>query len=205
MFAAIENIQSLIGIEDYVIALTLDDDDDSVNNPEVKERLKKYDKLIVDWGLSESKIHSINRNIPTDIAWKLLLVVADDFVFIKQDFGKDILQAFEENPGAGLIHFPDGKQNEKLITLPLMTREYYELFGYVYNPAYENLWADNEQMAVAKKLGKYRYIPTHIARHEHPIWGYGVQDELSKKQDSPENYARDRKTFQERQAKNFYL
>lgn len=204
-FKCLDNIRSLIGISDYVISANLDEDDTSMNNPKVIERLKSYDKLVVCWGLSESKIAAINRDIPTDIAWRHLLVTSDDMVFIKQDFGKEILKAFKDNQDAGLIHFDDGKMGQRLITLPLMTREYYERFGYVYNPEYESVYADNEQMEVAKILGKYKFVEGDIVRHEHYRWGFGPQDELSKKEDSPENYAKDRKTFQQRKAKNFYL
>jgi hypothetical protein len=204
-FKCIENIQSLIGLVNYNIAATLDIDDETMCNIGVKERLKKYDNLIVYWGLSKNKIDAVNRSIPTGVSWKYLLVTSDDMVYIKKDFGKYILKAFEENPEAGLIHFPDGTMGERLITLPLMTKKYYELFGYVYNPSYESVYADNEQMDVAKKLGKYKYIPTDIVRHEHYRWGFGSQDELSKKEDGQESYKIDRETFLRRKAINFEI
>jgi hypothetical protein len=205
MFSAIDNIQSLIGISNYLITLTLDLDDPTMNNEEIKGRLKKYDNLIVYWGLSRSKIEAINRSIPMNVSWRYLLVTSDDMVYIKKDFGKDIIEEFEKDKGIGLLHVPDQHVNEKLITLPLMTREYYELFGYVYNPEYDSVKADGEQMEVAQRLGKYKYRPINIVRHEHYRWGYGQKDELNKKQDCPEKYIKDGQTFQRRKMMNFGL
>lgn len=205
MFAAIENIQSLIGIDDYLIALALDLDDESVNNQPVKERLKGYDNLIVYWGLSGSKIKAVNRSIPMNIAWRYLLVTSDDMWYIKKDFGRDIIKAFEDNPEAGLLHFPDQHVNSKLITLPLMTRAYYERFGYVYHPDYISLKADGEQQEVAIRLNKYKYVPINIVEHRHWRWKKAEKDSLYKQQDTAGNYAADGITFHNRMVKKFDL
>jgi hypothetical protein len=204
-FASLGNITSLIGIESYLIVAALDLDDPSMNNESVIERLNTYSKLMVSWGHSNNKIHAVNRSIPLNVDWKYLLVTSDDMWYLKQDFGKDIIEAFKKNPDKGLIHFPDGHVNEKLITLPLMSREYYEPFGYVYHEDYMSVYADNEQMEVAKKLKKYKYIDTNIVCHRHAAWGYGKPDALLKKTEDPTNYAIDRKTFLRRQSENFGL
>lgn len=205
MFAAIENIQSLIGIENYIIALALDLDDESVNNQPVKEKLKEYDNLLTFWGVSRNKIDAVNRSIPMHYGWDILLVVSDDMKFVKQDFGKDIVEAFEQNPDAGLVHFPDGFVQSKFVTLPLMSRKYYEFTGYVYNNIYKSVYADREQTEVAKILGKYVFIDKEIVRHEHYRNGYGSPDELNKEQENQNVYAKDAAVYAQRKSINFGL
>lgn len=204
-FAAIDNIISMIGEGvDYRIQLTLDLDDASMSNQDVRDRINSYgERVKAYWGTSTGKINACNRDMEFSGEWDILLLHSDDFVFTKLDFGKDILEAF--NGYSGLVHFPDGFQNERLITYPMMTREYFNLFGYIYHNAYDSVYPDNEQMAVAKKLGRYKYVPTCIFLHQHYLAGFGRQDELSKKEDSPENYQKDRATFLRRKAINFDL
>lgn len=206
-FSCLENIKSLIGIDDYIICCALDLDDPTMNNKLVKERLNTYDKLRVYWGISKSKIHAINRNVPLDVDWKYLVCVADDFWFLKKNFGKQIISDFEKYfPDTdGLLHYPDGRVNKKLVTLPVMGRKYYERFGYIYNSEYVSVKADKEQMEVAQILGKYKYVPIQIADHRHPRWNFGEKDDQLKMQDSPLNYAKDGMTFNKRKMERFGL
>jgi len=48
----------------YRISLTLDSDDEILNQPEVIERINTYPNVSIEWGLSGSKIAAINRNLP---------------------------------------------------------------------------------------------------------------------------------------------
>lgn len=206
MFSCIENIKSLIGIEDYIIALALDLDDQTVNNPEVKQKLKGYDNLIVYWGLSKNKIDAVNRSIPKHFAWKYLVVMSDDMLFLMKDFGKIIIDTFVQHPYAGLLHFPDQKNKvNNILTLPVMRRSFYELFGYVYHPSYISVKADKEQMEVGKRLNQYLYVPIEgFVKHCHPRWGWPA-DEQNNRQENPNIYAVDGATFAKREAANFDL
>lgn len=206
-FDAVDNIQSMIGIEEFVIASALDLDDSSMNDWGVRNKIKEYDNLIIYWGLSKNKISAINRSIPMNIDWTHMIVSSDDFVFLKRGFGQQILHDFEQYfpDGDGLLHYPDGHVNEKLITLPIMGRAYYERTNYIYNPDYISVYGDCEQQEVAKKLGKYQYVPIQIADHQHFRWGFGGKDDLMAKTDSPENYQKDRATYNRRKLLNFGL
>lgn len=137
-------------------------------------------------------------------AWKYLLVTSDDMIFVKKNFGSDIISAFEKYPHAGLIHFPDQRQKQRLVTLPLMSRRYYEKFNYVYQPDYISVKADMEQMIVAQRLGEYQYVPINIVEHRHPRWGFET-DQQYKMQDNQNMYAIDGATFAKREGANFYL
>ncbi len=113
-------------------------------------------------------MHAINRGME---GWKGDIVVnmSDDMRFLVPGYDIKIINAFADNLDQ-FIHFPDGRVNHLLPTMSIMGRTYYERFGYIYHPQYFSLWCDNEAMDVAKKLGKWKYVPERIFDHYHPAW-----------------------------------
>jgi hypothetical protein len=205
MFAAIDNIISMIGDGiDFHIQLTLDIDDISCANEEVKNRINAYgEKVSAMWGLSGSKTIAINRDMEFAPEHQILCLHSDDMVFIKQDFGKDILEAFEN--WEGLVHFPDQQIGDKLITYPMMHRNYFNRFGYIYHPSYISVFSDGEQHEVAQLLNQYKFVNKAILEHRHHIWGFGPADDLLKRTEDPTNYQKDCEMYKERKQLNFYL
>jgi len=78
---------------------------------------------------------------------------------IREEFYKNLDQ---------FVHFPDGFTADRLATMSIMGREYYNRFKYIYHPDYISLWCDNEAMEVAKMLGCYTYVDKNIFQHLHP-------------------------------------
>lgn len=192
-FKCLDNISSLAKHDDYFILASLDLDDKSMANPEVRDRIKQYPKVVAYYGTSQSKIHAINRDMEFSGDWDILCNHSDDMVFIKEGYDLDILDAF--NGFDGLVHFPDQKVGAKLITYAMMSRGYYDLDGHIYYPRFKSVYADNYQQWLAQKRKQYKYVPLRILDHEHSIWGYGPPDELLKRTEDPVNYERDRKIF----------
>lgn len=189
--------------EDFEVISAFDEDDDVMNNDEVKIRLNDYSQVKYFYGHSNGKIHAINRELDKiNPQSKIVVCHSDDMYIIKFGFDDIIRQH------CGLddyVHFPDGHVNERLSTYSIMGRQYFDRFGYIYHPDYNSVYADNEQDAVAKRLGRYKYINEKIVRHEHPIWGYGIADDLTKKSEDPINYKKDHEVFLRRKAVNFGL
>ena len=185
---------------DYFIQLSLDEDD---------EQLSEYFKIISPIhekiiGSSKNKIDAINRDMDlVDQWWDILINVSDDQVFIKKDFDLDIVNNMG-NDGDMFLHFPDGNQGD-LATMSIIGRKYYLRDGYIYNPNYESVYCDNEAQDVAKLRNCYKLVNTHIFNHEHPAWGKGQTDEQYKKNEHFLVYEKDRQTYINRAAKNFYL
>lgn len=207
MFGCLDNIISKAMHDDYKIQLTLDYDDKEVIGDDVKERIASYgDKVYAIWGKSENKIHAVNRDIEFSCDWDVLVLTSDDFWFDIAGFDLEIIKAAKENPDC-LLHFPDGHANDRLITMPIMDRSYFNRTGYVYYPGYQSVYADNEQMEVAKILGRHRFYNKRLFTHRHPANGakYGPADELLKKTEDPVNYKIDGALFKERQKRNFDL
>jgi hypothetical protein len=185
------------------ILVKADWDDNSMRDIEMPEGIK------VEWGVSTSKIHAINRDVPTD-GWDILINFSDDQLFVKYGWDVEVRDAFEQHGLDTIIHWPDNcPYRERLIAMSIIGKEYYDRFGYVYHPSYFSLWCDNEFMDVSKALVRYRYMggPNHdniLSHHIHPahIKGLEYDDQLRK---TEAYYHIDEKNYNERKARNFDL
>lgn len=194
-FAAVKNIQTL-SKSDYIIVAKLDTDDKAM-----QDRFDEVNRCgaIIVWGTSKNKIDAINRDIPTD-RWDILVNMSDDMVFTKDGFDLDIIEAFNGDYDQ-FIHFPDGFTAERLCSMSIIGKDYYERFGYVYHPDYVSLWCDNEAQDVAKELGKYKFVNKDILKHMHPAFtGVGHDDQL---RHTEKFYRQDQRTYNKRKACGF--
>lgn len=191
-FACLDNITSLARHDDYEIIATLDADDLSMANSVVRDRIAQYPKVIAYYGFSKNKIDAINKNLGFATG-EIILNHSDDMVFIKGGYDLDILEAFKDFKG--LVHFPDQQTGNRLITYAMMHKEYLDLDGWIYNPEFISVCADNFQQDVAKKRKKYKFVEMKILEHRHAIWGFGIPDALLKRTEDPINYKKDRETY----------
>ena len=174
MMKTINTIRTFSTNQDYTIGITIDDDDsDTLSSREFKE-LQNQPNIYFNFGKSNSKVHAINRGMAD---WKgdIIVNVSDDMIFLVPGYDIKIINAFAGDLDL-FLHFPDGRVNELLPSMSIMGRTYYDRFGFIYHPQYFSLWCDNEAMDVAKKLGKYKYIPERIFDHYHPAWTGEVID-----------------------------
>lgn len=193
-FKAIENINAL-SKTDHIIVAKLDTDDKAM-----QDRFDEVNRCgaIIIWGTSKNKIDAINRDIPD--GWDILVNMSDDMVFTKEGFDLDIIEAFNGDYDQ-FIHFPDGFTGERLCSMSIIGKPYYDRFGYVYHPDYVSLFCDNEAGDVAKGLGKYKFVKKDIFKHMHPAWlGYGHDDQL---RHTEKFYRQDQRTYNKRKAWGF--
>lgn len=202
-FAAVANIIDNALHDDYVILATLDIDDTSMNNPETIKQIAAIDKVLPMFGVSDSKVSAINRDISHAPPWDILCLHSDDMHFTKAGFDLDIIEAMQQYfPDTdGMLHFPDQKAGKETCTYQIIGRKYYERQGYIYNPAYSSLFADNEETEKARALGKYAFIDKQILEHQHPVWGFGEYDRLLKHTQG--FWKRDKRVFYQRKSINF--
>lgn len=181
---------------DTFFSITIDDDDYEINK-EIYDQVPEIVK-----GFSRSKIHAINRDIP--IGWDVILLAADDMFPLLHGFDQAIIdrmtEAFPDTDGA--LWFNDGHTTDRLNTLPIIGRKYYDRFGYIYHPYYYSLFCDNEFTDVAKKLNKIKYFPEIIIRHEHPDWGGKVPSDALYERNN-KFWAADQRTYNVRKLKGF--
>lgn len=186
--------------------VSIDKDDLSMQNSYLTNALIEMNNVSVSYGFSENKIHAINRDIEKIKDWDVLVLGCDDMICQVQGWD-DILrnEMFEHFTDLdGVLWHSDGYVHERLNTLPIIGRKYYERFNYIYNPSYTSLWADNEFMEVANGLGKQKYFPECLFRHEHFSNNRTIRpDALMKKNES--YFKSDQQVYEKRKAINFEL
>jgi hypothetical protein len=193
-------------IEDTDFLISLDEDDKEMNTNEVLGRLSNYKNTKVIVGLSKSKIDAVNRDLNNyKEHWDIVLLASDDMVPQIKGYD-DIIRhnmMFNYPDTDGILFFNDGFQGNKLNTLCILGKNYYERFNYIYHPDYKSCWSDNEFMVVGNILKRQSYIDQVIIRHEHPDWGYGNPDHVH--QNNVSDWQHDYDVYNKRLINNFYL
>jgi hypothetical protein len=211
-FVGLDNIISnLSDLNNFCILVSLDVDDVSMNNKDTIMKLTEYvqkypNKIIVKFGFSKSKVDAINRDV-NDIKdvfnFDIIVNFSDDMEFIQHSFDEVIRNKFYVNyPDTdGNIYFNDGFTGDRLCTMSIIGRKYYDKYNYIYHPSYHSLWCDNEYTEVAKRNQKMLYFHENIYRHNHPSNIGGFIDELLIKTESFSDI--DRQNFENRLKNNF--
>lgn len=208
----IEGLESIINnltdSENASVLVSLDKDD---------PRLKDYEELIKPYyekifikvviGISSNKINAINRDITAYKGhWDILVCMSDDMRFTAKGFDHVIRydMSFRLN-GHGVLHYKDPNQPDNYMTMSIISRSYYDLDGYIYNPSYKSLYADLEAEAVAKNRGLYSFIDVPIFVHLHPSLGLSDYDEQYRITESEPIRLADHDNYWNRKQNNFYL
>jgi len=195
--------ENLINKEDFQFLISIDEDDAVLNNDEVKELLSKFPNTKVVVGPSIGKIGAVNRDMDHAEPWEIVVLLSDDMMPKLKGFDmiirKDMHKTFPD--GDGVLWYNDGHQGDKLNTLCILGKKYYDRFGWIYHPGYKSLFSDNEFMEVSKLLGKVKYNSLCIIEHQHWAWGYGNMDDLYKANEK--YFQEDQAFFQKRSAENF--
>lgn len=120
----------------------------------------------------------------------IYVVVSDDFLPARR-WGDEILRDF--HGGEFVLKINDGLQRW-IITLPILSREYYQKLGYVYHPNFLHMFVDTyftHEAEVNEVIHKRNDL---LFPHRHYSVAKTPKDEVSKKADSTWN-----------QGKNTYL
>lgn len=156
-----------------VIYVSCDSDDKSMIN------FPKSEFGGVVWGRADnhSKVEAINRTFDKSGGtiggnwcfndWEIVLVASDDMTPIVQGYDNIIREEmFKHFPDTdGVLWFYDGFRRD-LNTLTILGRKYYDRFNYIYNPAYQSYYCDNELTDIATILGKQVFVDQCIIRHD---------------------------------------
>jgi len=204
-FKALDNIVTLTESSDYIIVATLDTDDLTMNNETVIQRMDKYSKLKVIWGTSTGKINAVNRDLNELPPYDILVLMSDDMEFAVKGFDLEIIKDMQTYfpDKDGLLHYPDGYANQRLVTMPILGYNWVRHFKYIYHPDYVSLYCDNEQMEVAIRVDRYKYLHKNLFIHQHPAWGAAPMDDQYRLTESYMDV--DRTTFHHREKHNFDL
>lgn len=208
-FAGIKNITDNVSSDNYQIVVSCDSDDASMRWENIKERFEAINnnKILIAWGLSDNKIHAVNRDVDKADPWGILVVMSDDMAFQVKGFDdiirKDMVEYFPD--GDGFLHYNDGNQKSNVSTMSIMGRKYYDRTGYIYHPGYSSVWCDVEATEVAYMLGKHKYMGDEmvIFRHLHPAWGLSEYDDQYRKTESLNGWGPDLQHLINRKENNY--
>lgn len=189
----------------YTFLISLDEDDASMNNPAVIEKLSKYSHLFFYFGKGASKVEAYNRDIEKHSVFDVLLVASDDLEPVEYAFDLIIL---EEMLGVfpdfdGVLCFSNEFHYSNANIAPVMGKRFYDRFGYVYNPQYKSLYCDNELTDVARKLHKNFDSNIVLMRHNHPAFGRAALDALYVRNENPQLTSQDYVLYKERKKRGF--
>jgi len=182
--------------------VTLDSDDETAT-PEFIENIKmKCSNVQVDVGISGTKIKAVNRDMEKAPHYDILLLASDDMIPVVPGYDKiirnNMIKYYPDTDG--VLWFNDGIQGNKLNTLCILGRKYYNRFGYIYYPEYKSFYCDDEFTYIANQLRRQTYFDQIIIKHDHSIVN-GIWDQTYAKNSV---YAdEDKKLFYERKLKYY--
>lgn len=216
-FSCLENIINMVDDQyNFTVLVSYDLNDESMLFENIKgkiraigETLKNPEAVLMCAGNSKNKIDAINRDMERAGEWDILINTSDDMVFAKQGFDNiirgDMNTHFPDLDG--FLHYNDGNQKDRVCTMSIMGRKYYERFNYIYHPDYQSVWCDSEATEVAQMLGKHRYLGDEkiLFKHLHPAWGLSEYDEQYRKTEHHSVWVHDENVYLERKAKDFYI
>ena len=181
--------------------ISMDFDDLTMNNQSMTDYLGSKNseriELVYFFGQSNGKIDAINRDIPLE-GWDIIVATADDMEPF-QDWDKTMIENFKENFFKAINYNTDPrvKDFKTLITLPVIGKDLYKHFGYIYHKSYRSEFADNEQTMEFEKMGILEHVDRQPIIHK---W-HENQDALMGKNIYEGSF--DRAVFERRKSEGF--
>ena len=132
----------------------------------------------------------------------VILQIADD-LFPCPHWDSLLLKAFPSVKDPWVLDVDNSDNSAPLIPHAIMTRPYYERFGYIAHPQYRHLMADVEFTDVARASGCVVDARHLKFRHLNPEAGTVAWDEVYRRHRNPEALEVDRRTFEARKRVGF--
>lgn len=178
-----ENMLKQLGQNDYRVLLAIDKDDD-ITMAEAKKVTNDNPNFFVHQGQYKNCICKLIDDVVPIALQKYnpdVLCWMNDDHFIHDNMMPKIDDLFHEKISANkyaFLHVNDLLQKDEIATVYFITKSYYDLLGYLYNPNYAfGYRADREAVIVSQALGVWNYRPDIIIEHQH----HKYTDQISKK------------------------
>ena len=194
----------LSGENQYRFLITLDEDDETMNNDKMKSIMDRYPNLIYRYGQHKTKVEAVNADMKSE-DFDILFLVSDDMIPTGPGFDIIIVEKMKEYfPDLdGALHFNDGFLGENIrITLSIMGKKLYDYFGYIYHPDYRSFYCDTEFTDVVRKLGKVKYFPQVIVKHK---WSGGPNSDDARYRRNSKLGKNDRHIYNKRKKEGFQI
>ena len=185
--------------------VSIDEDDQQVD--EYNLRFKPFGIKIIQ-NRNRSLVDAVNN--AAKVAHQdteLFIVVSDDFGCPK-DWDELICQALPDFQMAAVqiddgISYGKPSPDNRLLTLPIITYDLYEVLGYVYHPAYFSMFVDNDLYEVCDRMQVL--VDAGHLKFPHSHWVNGLRDKDStyQRQNSAIAYQMGKATFENRKSAGF--
>lgn len=177
--------------------VSLDYDDPCLGAYEMNIHETSFMRAIV--SENRSAVDAINK-AAKEATHDIFIVVSDD-TDCPEDWDEKILEVVNGKTD-WILKCNDGSIQDWIITMPVMDREFYNRFGYIYYPEYKHMFVDTDLSAVADLT--QRVIKCDIVfKHNHYSVGGMQKDSLSERADA--TWSQGEKLFIERVKSNFGL
>lgn len=207
-------VNFLSGMHDVRFVISFDHDDPTMNNDNMWSLFHRlnlqHDGIIVPvCGSSTGKIAAVNADLDKVVALSpdVILLASDDMIPVIGGYDEIIARNMAKHfPDTdGVLWFNDGfSGGNRLITLSILGRKYFDRFGYLYYPGYKSVFADNEFTVVASRLNRVAFIDQVIIQHQW-VGTTAPNDPLHVRNEAQGMYDHDAAVFQSRAAVNFGL
>lgn len=195
---------------EYILSVDVDD-------PTLELYKKKFDNTAIKWleGSNRSLIDAVNSGA-SQATGDILIVVSDDFgcpdewdkalgrAVAKAERAKGTATGEELLTWAYAIHINDDitTREQRVMTLPILSRAAYHELGHIYNPIYFSMWADNELYEACDKRGWLIHSDL-VFPHNHWMNNKRDKDKHDQRQSSQEAYNQGLKIFNKRREEGF--
>lgn len=186
-FDGMDSIYSNCVRPEYLrVLITCDTDDLSMNNQSVVDKISEYKNAHVIFGTSTGKINAINRDLdimPDDFkGYDILANFSDDQRFTSYGWDESVRGDFSQLDLSYYVAYLDHDTQGALSTLLIAGKDWVNMFGWIYDPIFLSLFADNLVEDCAKYLGKYHYTGYSIYQHLLPSYGHLPEDKMFREQ-----------------------
>ncbi len=174
--------------------VTCDKNDSTMNNGPIIKKLNSYSNVRYEFVDNKTPVELSNSGLTSE-QFDLLLLAADDKEPCTYQFDKIIVEQYQKRFPTfdGILVCKGGIRTPDADGIFAIGRSYYDRFGFVFNPAYEEFCASQELISVAKILKKFELLP-EILFCTKPLVKKNAHEQLKK---------RDHETFMIRRTRLF--
>lgn len=160
------------------------DDDDLATIDEIDKIKNEFAELDISYKIGKRmKMGEYPNELYPHTDSPLLMTFSDDLEFKTKNWDVLINNEFDKILDQILLVYPkDTIQNEKVATLPFVSRKAIDIVGYFTPPYFEVWYGDMWLHEMYKQLGRLKYLPKVVIEHQHFVNYKRLFDETDRDQ-----------------------
>lgn len=173
--------------EDVAWVFGIDDDDQ-----ESKRILANEPHVIVKAG--GGSVPAFNAAAAHGPVASIYIGGADD-TYAPKGWDQDLILRMGDVSKPAVLLTGDGRRMDRMATCPIVTRGWYEKFGWLFPPEFRTMGPDAWLSERASRDGCYIDALDLVFEHKHPYYGHGEVDEVYERHNAPEGWVHTREVF----------